>query len=1120
MTVAFGIAGAAIGSAYGNPALGWAIGTTLAGFLYPPRLDPQERGRLDDLRVTGSGYGVMIPKQFGDGRLGGNIVWASEKVDNPRTTSSGGKGTPRQTTVTHSYSFNVAVQFADGPIANVRRIWAEDLLIYEDGLTDYDITIYLGTEDQDVDPTIESFEGVGSTPAYRGTAYFVVANMNLDPWNGRTPSFNVELAADEPTPTIIIDCNDTGVAFIKPDGTLWAAGKNWYGRFGTGAGSVNTFNTTPQLIAEDVVAAGCSQEAIFYADALGNIYHAGLRDNYLDGTGVLTIGGTYRDTFALVKTFDSPVADIRVGFYTVFAVLENGEIWGSGLTGTAYNRGDGSNAIMTGFTKVSPSLSGSLTNASRILTEYDSGFAIGADGYLYYTGRQDQGQFGIGSTTEVQGWTKHTSAGPVLDARATVATTTDAAVIVKADGTVWAAGKNFFNGFGEASLGTAYTNSSFRQVPGLADVTKIDRCITTGTWFALDESGNVWSWGTDGSGSSGQGVADGTKVDPAIIVTGCTDVAATRLGGIAVKEDNTVWGWGDGNEYQLGNNSTSDLTTPALMPWSLPEIFSITVADVLEALADDVGLPSGSRDFSDATAEVTGYLVGQRMSFAQAVESLLRAYAVDLAEYDGKVRAITRGGAIVATIDEDDLGAFVYGSGSPTSRVTKKDTDELELPGRLDLTYFSKARAYQQSNQPAIRFAKGEILDPVTVNTPITFTDDIARQTAEMLLYSQWLERDQYTFTLPYDYLYLAPGDPVYLPVNGEDVRVRIVQMQIAIFGVISLSAVRDDPSILTQTALGGNVDRDDWVLTETEETTLVAWNGNALKDSHADEVGLYLAGTGPTGWPGAVVYISRDSGGSYQTLESLTDAASVGESASSIGSFDGTAIWDTTSELDVAMIRGVLESASTAEVIAGANVALLGSEVIQFEEVEPLGNGVYRLTRLLRGRRGTVMDAHPAGEAFLVLDPGTVKRAVLEPSLRGRTVLLRAPSVGQALVDVADVSVDIEGYEFYPYSPVDVRGARDGSDNLTITWKRRARKDFVMQDGTDIPLGEDSEAYEVDVMNGLSVVRTITGLASETASYSAANQTTDFGSPQASLTVRVYQIGRYGRGYKSEATI
>lgn len=60
----------------------------------------------------------------------------------------------------------------------------------------------------------------------------------------------------------------------------------------------------------------------------------------------------------------------------------------------------------------------------------------------------------------------------------------------------------------------------------------------------------------------------------------------------------------------------------------------------------------------------------------------------------------------------------------------------------------------------------------------------------------------------------------------------------------------------------------------------------------------------------------------------------------------------------------------------------------------------------------------------------------------------------------------------------------------------------------------------EQSLLNGPTVVRTITAT-SETAAYSAANQTTDFGSPQASLSVKIYQLSAViGRGIEVSATV
>ena len=53
--------------------------------------------------------------------------------------------------------------------------------------------LYKGTEDQNPDPTIESYEGVGSTPAYRGLAYVVIEDFPLANYGNRIPNFTFEV---------------------------------------------------------------------------------------------------------------------------------------------------------------------------------------------------------------------------------------------------------------------------------------------------------------------------------------------------------------------------------------------------------------------------------------------------------------------------------------------------------------------------------------------------------------------------------------------------------------------------------------------------------------------------------------------------------------------------------------------------------------------------------------------------------------------------------------------------------------------------------------------------------------------------------------------------------------
>ena len=60
----------------------------------------------------------------------------------------------------------------------------------------------------------------------------------------------------------------------------------------------------------------------------------------------------------------------------------------------------------------------------------------------------------------------------------------------------------------------------------------------------------------------------------------------------------------------------------------------------------------------------------------------------------------------------------------------------------------------------------------------------------------------------------------------------------------------------------------------------------------------------------------------------------------------------------------------------AGQNLAVLGSEMIQFGQATPLGGGRFQLGRLLRGRGGTEWAAadHSDHDPFCLILPGNLQ--------------------------------------------------------------------------------------------------------------------------------------------------
>lgn len=121
---------------------------------------------------------------------------------------------------------------------------------------------------------------------------------------------------------------------------------------------------------------------------------------------------------------------------------------------------------------------------------------------------------------------------------------------------------------------------------------------------------------------------------------------------------------------------------------------------------------------------------------------------------------------------------------------------------------------------------------------------------------------------------------------------------------------------------------------------------------------------------------------------------------------------------------------------------------------------------------------------------------------------------------DTPITSHTFKGNSLRCLSPVHIRGTRDGEGTLTLNWIRRTRWYGEWQDGTDIPLFEEAERYEVDIMEGDSVKRTLS-VSSPQAVYSATDQLEDFGSLQPVLKVHVYQLNAVtGRGQGATASL
>lgn len=193
-------AGATVGGLFGpvGAMIGRAAGA-LAGNLIDRSIisgwTTVEGTPLESARIAGAEEGTPISRVYGTARVGGTLIWATRFIEEVTEERSGSKATgPR--VETFSYFANFAVGVCQGPIAGIRRIWADGQELNQVGL---EIRIHDGGEQQDPDPLIAAKQGHDNTPAYRGLAYVVFERLPLDRFGNRIPVLQFEVLAHKGT---------------------------------------------------------------------------------------------------------------------------------------------------------------------------------------------------------------------------------------------------------------------------------------------------------------------------------------------------------------------------------------------------------------------------------------------------------------------------------------------------------------------------------------------------------------------------------------------------------------------------------------------------------------------------------------------------------------------------------------------------------------------------------------------------------------------------------------------------------------------------------------------------------------------------------------------------------
>jgi hypothetical protein len=557
--------------------------------------------------------------------------------------------------------------------------------------------------------------------------------------------------------------------------------------------------------------------------------------------------------------------------------------------------------------------------------------------------------------------------------------------------------------------------------------------------------------------------------------------------------------WGDGANWIAGH-------------WLNGRIEGATVSAVVDAVFADHGLEPAETGGIGAT--VTGYVLGEATTARGALAPLVDLFGLTVGEDGDRLVFAEEGAAGTPPAALDEL---VVPDGEAV--VTRVRVADQELPAEVMLGFHDPLREYQQATARAVVGEAGSgglhrIGFPGTLDTGLAqaLLEDWAKRKAAA--------REQVRFAIDQTRLDVSPGGLVSLAEEAASGTYIVTEVE----GAVSRAVGARRIAAGRRAGWAGGVGELRPVRSTRSSPPLAHFLDLPVIGGAQPHDQLRVALRAKP-WLAHATFASPSTSGFTQrgdvrlqaTMGKLVDALPAG--------FEGRL--DKAGAIAVDLLSGALASVPDIQLLAGANRGAVRAdngdwEVLQFALAEEIDPGRWRLMRLLRGQAGTrtaMLAGAGAGADFVLLD-GAVVPAGLGAAEAGLLLNWRVGPVGYDFGGPTFWSGAVTGgmRALRPLPPVHLAMTRLPGGDRAVTWIRRGRIDAERGLASDIPLGEETERYEVVVSGSGGPVRSVTVTSPEW-TYAAALVAADLPAPgTATVTVRQVSIAA-GAGDPASAT-
>lgn len=319
----------------------------------------------------------------------------------------------------------------------------------------------------------------------------------------------------------------------------------------------------------------------------------------------------------------------------------------------------------------------------------------------------------------------------------------------------------------------------------------------------------------------------------------------------------------------------------------------------------------------------------------------------------------------------------------------------------------------------------------------------------------------------------------------------RIEELRIHPNHDVTIAQARRYSTLMFQDEVGADTIPVPTTLRYTQTVDSIAFfiDSYPIRDADALVIGFYITVSRDLNvdgdWRGWALY--ADYGDGYLQIAQGDVPAIMGVADTTLASVSDPSVFDRVNELDFTLQYGAFPgfdpsftSVTETELLANPrrNLFRVGNEYVQAATITNNGDMSYTLSILLRGRFGTNTTelTHSADEQVVYLN-GAEVLVPIDPVRLNQEYNYKVVTTNQDVADATAVPFTWTGGTAKPLPPSSVRGQRDNDGNLLILWNRATRTGAGMTSGTDVPLSEEQEKYEVEVYDGATVKRTMTAI-------------------------------------------